>query len=189
EVLLGPDPPEKFAVTVMGRGRKVIGGIFHTDLTPAEVRQVILDGFFPLVPRDAEPQRGTRVGLHEMGLPYVSDPAGTRHLAYFLREHPAQTQALLFNGGVFQPEILRQRVVEALAGWYSTAEHPWQPFVLSNESLDLAVSVGAAHYAWLRHSGGKRIGGGIPRSYYLGVAAGPGAEDRGSRIEDRGSKQ
>jgi molecular chaperone DnaK (HSP70) len=175
EALLGPNPPAQFAVTVMGRGRKVIGGTFHADLTPAEVRQVILDGFFPVVPRDAEPQRGTRVGLHEMGLPYVSDPSVTRHLAQFLREHPAQTQAVLFNGGVFQPEILRQRVIDVLAGWYGTGAQSWQPFVLSNESLDLAVSVGAAHYAWLRHTGGKRIGGGIPRSYYLGIAIGEGA--------------
>src|SRR5207253_1785108 len=26
-----------------------------------------------------------------------------------------------------------------------------------------------AYFAWLRHSGGKRIGGGIPRSYYIQV--------------------
>ena len=33
----------------------------------------------------------------------------------------------------------------------------------------LAVAWGAAHYGWLRHSGGRRIGGGIARSYYVGV--------------------
>ncbi len=30
---------------------------------------------------------------------------------------------------------------------------------------------GAAYYAWLRHSGGKRIGGGIARSYYVAIDA------------------
>jgi hypothetical protein len=35
--------------------------------------------------------------------------------------------------------------------------------------LDLAVAWGAAAYGWLRHSGGKRIGGGIARAYYVGV--------------------
>ena len=87
----------------------------HAALTPADVRQVILDGFFPVVPRDAEPQRGARVGLHEMGLPYVSDPAITRHLALpetarhahvppvAEEERAGRPHAILFNGGVFQP--------------------------------------------------------------------------------------
>ena len=29
--------------------------------------------------------------------------------------------------------------------------------------------MGSAFYGWLRHTGGKRIGGGIPRSYYVGI--------------------
>ena len=71
----------------MGRGRQVIGGSLNAALTPDDVRHTILDGFFPRVLRESEPQRGARVGLHEMGLPYVSDPAITRHLAGFLKKH------------------------------------------------------------------------------------------------------
>ncbi len=108
-----------------------------------------------------------------MGLPYVSDPAITRHLASFLRKHASGNDArptgILFNGGVFQPELLRTRVVEVLRGWFDQPETPWQPLVLTNPSLDLAVAWGAAHFAWLKHSGGRRIGGGIARSYYLGL--------------------
>jgi hypothetical protein len=184
EVLLGPEPPASYTVTVMGRGRKVIGAAQHTALTPPEVRQVLFDGFFPLAPADAEPVRGSRVGLHEMGLPYVSDPAISRHLAAFSKRHarsgshgPDQDrenrppQAVLFNGGVFQPTALRQRLVNVLKHWYDRPAQPWQPLVLTNPSLDLAVAWGAAHYAWLRHTQGRRIGGGIARSYYVGVAA------------------
>jgi molecular chaperone DnaK (HSP70) len=173
ETLLGPQPPTTFSVTVMGRGRAVMGGTQHTTLTPADVRQSIFEGFFPLVPRDAEPVRGPRAGLHEMGLPYVSDPAITRHLAAFLKRHAAgiAPQAILFNGGVFQPQALRDRLLDVLRAWYNTPEHPWQPLVLTNPSLDLAVAWGAAHHAWLKHSGGRRIGGGIARSYYIGVSA------------------
>ena len=43
--------------------------------------------------------------------------------------------------------------------------------MLTTPSLDLAVAWGAAAYAWLRHTGGKRIGGGIARGYYVGVDA------------------
>jgi len=193
EILLGPNPPASFAVTVMGRGRAVIGGALHTSLTADNVRQVLFDGFFPQVPRDAEPQRGARVGLHEMGLPYVSDPAITRHLAAFLKRHIHREthgprpvglapDAILFNGGVFQPVPLQERLLDVMRQWYVTPERHWQPLVLTNPSLDLAVALGAAHYAWLKHTGGRRIGGGIARSYYIGVATG---EDSSATPEKR----
>jgi molecular chaperone DnaK (HSP70) len=174
ETLLVPNPPAQHTVTVVGRGRAVVGGTLHTPLTPADVRRLIFDGFFPQVPRDAEPMRGSRTGLHEMGLPYVNDPAITRHLAAFLKKHtPAGSapQAILFNGGVFQPAALRERLLEVMRPWYHSPAAPWQPLVLTTPSLDLAVAWGAAYYAWLRHTGGRRIGGGIARSYYVGVAA------------------
>jgi len=168
ETLLVPEPPASFTVTVMGRGRQVIGGAQHAQLTPAEVRQIVFDGFLPLVLRESEPQRGARAGLHEMGLPYVSDPAISRHLAAFLKRHGAgePPDAILFNGGVFQPATLRDRILDIMRHWYGLA---WQPLVLTNPSLDLAVAWGAAHYAWLRHTGGRRIGGGSARSYYIAV--------------------
>jgi hypothetical protein len=179
EVLLAPNPPASVPVTVMGRGRLVIGGALTATLTPAEVRSILFDGFFPDAPADAEPARAGRGGLHEMGLPYVHDPAVTRHLASFLKRQlkalPSPgfagegrtIDAILFNGGVFQPAALRERLIDVMRPWYGAA---WQPLVLTTPSLDLAVAWGAASYAWLRHTGGRRIGGGIARSYYVGVS-------------------
>ena len=89
EALLGPNPPAQQTVTVVGRGRSVIGGTLHAPLTPDDVRQVIFDGFFPNVAGGDSAERGAKAGLHEMGLPYVSDPAVTRHLAAFLAASPA----------------------------------------------------------------------------------------------------
>src|SRR5947209_8396628 len=128
-----------------------------------------------------------------MGLPYVTDPAITRHLAAFLKRHlqgpgGGAPDAILFNGGVFQPAALQERLLDVMRHWYDTPGQPWQPLALTNPSLDLAVAIGAAHYAWLKHTGGRRIGGGIARSYYIAVESGPD-EDRGSRMEDRGSKE
>jgi hypothetical protein len=186
EALLSPSPPESVPVTVVGRGRAVIGGTLHTTLNEAEVHQVIVEGFFPASPFDADPARGARSGLHEMGLPYVSDPAITRHLSSFLRQQFSGSEkqsapvAILFNGGVFQPASLREHLVSVLRSWFSNKEQPWEPLVLSNPSLEQAVARGAAYYGWLRHTGGKRIGGGIARSYYVGVegvsTGGPEAE-------------
>jgi DNA-K related protein/Hsp70 protein len=185
ETLLGPNAPASQAVTVVGRGRSVIGGTQTTQLTPNDVKRVIFDGFFPHVPVDAEPARGARTGLHEMGLPYVSDPAITKHLASFLKQQTkagesAAPTAILFNGGVFQPVSLQKRLVEVLHGWFDKPGQPWTPLVLTNPSLDLAVAWGAAYFGWLRHSGGRRIGGGIARSYYVAVdsSAAPTKADR-----------
>jgi hypothetical protein len=114
-----------------------------------------------------------------MGLPYVSDPGITRHLAGFLHAQSAGAarppDALLFNGGVFQPAVLRERVVDVMRKWYGG---DWQPLVLTNPSLDLAVAWGAAYYGWLRQTGGRRIGGGIARSYYIAVNADAPADAR-----------
>jgi actin-like ATPase involved in cell morphogenesis len=179
ETLLAPDPPASVPVTVMGRGRLVVGGTVTATLTTAEIRSILFDGFFPETPAEAEPSRAGKAGLHEMGLPYVHDPAVTRHLAAFLKRHlishPSPTKpgeagpdAILFNGGVFQPAALRDRLVQVMRPWY---RRDWRPLILTTPSLDLAVAWGAASYAWLRHTGGRRIGGGIARSYYVGVAA------------------
>ncbi|MGL6095283.1 MAG: Hsp70 family protein, partial [Fimbriiglobus sp.] len=87
EALLGPSPPASFPVTVVGRGRSVIGGTVSVDVTAADVTAALFDGFFPHVPFESEPLRANRAGLQEMGLPYVADAAITKHLAAFLRQH------------------------------------------------------------------------------------------------------
>jgi len=174
EQLLEPNGPPSMSVAIQGRGRSVIGGSLHMSITPDEVKRAIFDGFFPQVERTAEPGRSARAGLQEMGLPYVGDPAVTKHLAAFLNKQLPDGEvpdAILFNGGVFQPSILRDRLIDVMRPWYDRPGQPWQPLLLANPSLNLAVAWGAVYFGWLKHSGGKRIGGGIPRSYYIGVDA------------------
>ncbi|MGL6073575.1 MAG: Hsp70 family protein [Fimbriiglobus sp.] len=181
ETMLSPNPPAEYVVTVMGRGRSVIASSISIPITREDVQTAMLDGFFPLVGRDAEPSRAARAGLQEMGLPYVADPAVTKHLAEFLRQHltqPTDTiDAILFNGGVFTAQALRDRLIEVMRPWFTRPEKPWNPLILTSPSLDLAVAWGAAYAGWLKQSGGRRIGGGIPRSYYLGVEAANRPED------------
>src|SRR5205823_14061426 len=50
ETLLGPSPPASFTVTVMGRGRQVVGGTQHTPIAASDVRQIIFEGFLPQSP-------------------------------------------------------------------------------------------------------------------------------------------
>lgn len=181
ETMLSPNPPAEYPVTVVGRGRSVVGGTISIAITPADVNAALLDGFFPLVPFNADPNRTARAGLQEMGLPYVADPAVTKHLAAFLRQHLTDESdtidAILFNGGVFTPKALRDRLIDVMRHWFEQPgfdkpSHAWKPLILNSPSLDLAVAWGAAYLAWLKQSGGRRIGGGIPRSYYLGIDGG-----------------
>src|SRR6516165_7270841 len=123
---------------------------------------VVLDGFFPRVGRAESPTRGAKVGLQEFGLPFVADPAIPKHLAAFLRRHraeaigqggftpderPARPDAIVFNGGALTPEVVRDRIVQVVTGWFGDDPGAaYAPRVLTNDSLDLAVAHGAAYY-------------------------------------------
>jgi len=178
ERLLGDAAPAETPITIMGRGRAVVSASLSTTLSHGEVTTTICDGFLPFVPFEAEPQRtrpGTG-GLHEMGLPFVADPAITAHLAGFLRQHGVSAgrppEAILFNGGVFTPGLLRERLIGVMKSWFDRPDRPWVPIVLTTPSLDLAVALGASYYGRQRRVGGRRILGGLARSYYVGVATG-----------------
>jgi molecular chaperone DnaK (HSP70) len=170
-------------VTVLGRGSKVIAGTIKGELSRAEVERVLIDGFFPECPPDAEPVRQRAVGFQELGLPYASDPAVTKHLASFLhrQSEPLAERtrgrgkktvtgltAVLYNGGVYKGEPLRERVTELLNRW-GKAGGGGPVKVLPSADLDLAVARGAAYYGMVRRGKGVRIRGGTARVYYVGV--------------------
>ncbi len=168
-------------VTVVGRGRSVIGGTIKSELARADVERVLIEGFFPKCGRDAVPQRTRAAGLQELGLPYASDAGVTRHMAQFLQRHAemlkervakrgrkksaAHPTAILFNGGVFKAESLRNRVVEVVGSWAGDSGVKQ----LQGNDLDLAVARGAAYYGMVRRGKGVRIRGGAARCYYVGV--------------------
>ncbi len=174
ERLFEESPPEKVPLTVMGRGSKVIGGSLRTELTRADAASCLVDGFFPISLLEQNPVTSGRVGLREWGLPYVQDPAITRHLSQFLRHHagtledgsPAvpRPDAVLFNGGAMKPVAFRGRILDVLKHWFGGA-----PVELAGTSLDLAVAIGAAAYGAVRRGTGMRIGGGLGRAYYVGI--------------------
>jgi molecular chaperone DnaK (HSP70) len=172
EALFSDPKKQTGAVTVLGRGSRVVGGSIKTELKRELLRSTLLDGFLPRCAADDQPERSRRIGLTEIGLPYASDPAITRHLARFLRQQASSLHtgaatvlpsAVLFNGGVFKAAELRERLLEILSGW---AGYPVPE--LESSDLDLAVARGAAYYGLARGGEGIRIRGGVGRSYYIG---------------------
>jgi molecular chaperone DnaK (HSP70) len=168
EQLLGDPTLASRPITVQSRGAKLIGGTLRAELGRAEVEELVLEGFLPLVAHDARPARA-RAGLHEFGLPYAADAAITRHLAAFLARHGnPHIDAVLFNGGAMKPELVRRRVLEQLGAWQEGAA----PRELAGAEPDLAVARGAAYYGLVRRGAGARIRGGAARAFYVGVHGG-----------------
>jgi molecular chaperone DnaK (HSP70) len=166
ERMLNNPAIEKVEITVLGAGSSIIGGTLRTEITRAEALELALDGFLPRCALSDRPSDDKRSIFRELGLPYVSDPAVTKHLAAFLAgAGDVKPDAILFNGGFFIPEILRQRVADVLESWYGK-----RPIIFENRDLDLAVAVGAAYYANAKSTGtGVLVRGGLPRAYFIGV--------------------
>jgi hypothetical protein len=171
ETLLPEAGPKKHPVSVLGRGSKLIGGTVTVDVERKAAAELLLEGFFPRVALGDKPARRRQSGFQEIGLPFESDTAVTRHLAAFLSAHgdgntAVQPTHVLFNGGVFKAAPFRQRLMDVLSDWAPDA--PAQ--VLTGEQdLDHAVARGAAYYGWAKLHGGVRIRGGTARSYYVGI--------------------
>ncbi|HEY3861785.1 MAG TPA: Hsp70 family protein [Verrucomicrobiae bacterium] len=170
ESLLGPEAPARHGISVAAEGSRLMGGTLSAEIGRAEAEGLILDGFFPRCAIDEAPRRAARTALQELGLPYAQDPAITRHLAAFLRQHAAlpRPDAILFNGGVFNSPQAGRRLLEVVSSWWPDAP-PMRE--LAHQSLELAVARGAACHGLARRGLGRRIGGGAAHALYVGLAA------------------
>jgi len=173
EALLTADGPKKHPISILGRGSKLIGGTVTVEVDRKTVASLLLDGFLPACGLTDRPERRRMSGFQEIGLPFDADTAITRHLAAFLQMHEADAGKtaipthVLFNGGVFKSEMLRDRLLETVASWGGKNQ---QPRLLEGaQDLDHAVARGAACYGWAKQRGGLRIRGGTARSYYVGI--------------------
>lgn len=172
--------PRDLPITLLGRGTGLVGGTLRGKVSGEQVRNLLLDGFFPVVGVEESPVRQRRAALMEVGLNYASDPAVTKHLAQFLRQAASGGRAegfarpthLLLNGGVLQADALEARIFEVLNRWLTEASAPAvTELVNDSKQRDLmhAVAEGAAYYGLARSGQGVRIRGGVPRTYYVGI--------------------
>ncbi|MFO0554908.1 MAG: Hsp70 family protein [Polyangiaceae bacterium] len=170
ESLFSADAPAAVKVSLLGRGSQLLGGLKSVSLTRERAERVVLEGFFPLVEREAKPQRN-RTALVAFGLPYERDTAVTRHVAAFVSRHlpaGAQVDAVLLNGGVFRAHALAARLVECVGSWQSDL-----PITLDAVDPDTAVAIGAVAYGLAVSGAGSRIGGGSPKSFFIGTGRSP----------------
>ncbi|CAN7640744.1 hsp70 family protein [Pseudorhodoferax sp. LjRoot39] len=172
ERLLAPNGPVETTVTLQGGGSRLIGGARSATLTRADLDRLLVEGFFPQVAADAQPQRA-RSALVEFGLPYAVDAAVTRHIAAFLqRQGGALPDTVLLNGGVFHAQVLRERLLATLRSWQPAGAPPMR--LLDAPQLDAAVARGAVAYAMARAGSAPRIRSAAARAYYLVLEDGQG---------------
>ncbi|NBY02346.1 MAG: Hsp70 family protein [Planctomycetes bacterium] len=180
EKLLADTSIKSWPITILGRGSKMISGTIKCELERSLLEKVLLEGFFPICDKDAQPSAQTGYGFQEIGLPYAADAAITKHLANFLVKHQkaieqkssqrkdsknsSNVNVVLFNGGVFKSHLLRQRILDNLESWGKT-----QIKMLAHQDLDLSVAIGAASFGIAKRGKGIRIRGGAPRTYYIGI--------------------
>jgi hypothetical protein len=184
EKLLDPaNKKDEAPVTILGKGTGLVGGSIKAKLQRADLERLLTDGFLPAVSSHDMPARQRRAGLQEIGLPYAADAAMTRHMARFLRQQASNAEHgevrrgpsglschthILFNGGVLNAGMIRERILSVLNSWLAEEKlPPVKP--LSGEDLMHAVSRGAAYYGLARRGRGVRIRGGVPRTYYVGI--------------------
>ncbi|KOO03628.1 Hsp70 family protein [Vibrio nereis] len=176
ESLLSSDAPEEVKITMLGSGSKLLGGTKSIGLSKEEVHQIALDGFFPLSDFSDTPDK-RRSAVVEFGLPYVADPAVSKHVAEFLNLHqqvsysalnqedtskPAIPVGLLLNGGVFNSDLVTSRITSLLGNWRGAPVT-----VLDNPHPDWSVALGAVAFGKARRGAQLKIGGGAARSYFL----------------------
>ena len=171
-------------MTVLGRGSRVIGGTHQGRADAAtEVEKVLVDGFFPTAPPTPSRSGSGRSACRNWACPTPADPAvtqapglvpapqrrgaGRAHAGKRGKKKAPQPTAVLFNGGVFKAEPLRERLVEVLNEWAKASGGTVKE--LPGADLDLAVARGAAYYGLVRRGKGVRIRGGTARAYYVGV--------------------
>ncbi|MGY5513061.1 Hsp70 family protein [Vibrio antiquarius] len=176
ENLLSASAPDEVKITMLGSGSKLLGGTKSIALSKQEVHQIALDGFFPLSDFSEVPDK-RRSAVVEFGLPYVADPAVSKHVAEFLTQHQQVSRAalgieddkqnaipvgVLLNGGVFNSDLVTERVTALLSDWRGAPVT-----VLDNPHPDWSVALGAVAFGKARRGAQLKIGGGAARSYFL----------------------
>ncbi len=172
EALLAAGGPDSHPVAVLGRGSRLIGGTVSVEVD-AEERGGPAGG--RLLParrprRAAGPAAGVR-------LPGARPAVRVRHGRHpapgrvprrsTAKAGPARPTHVLFNGGVFKAEALRER---AAGGARPLVPGRGRRVALeAAPDLDHAVARGAAYYGWVKQGGGVRIRGGTARAYYVGI--------------------
>ncbi len=156
---------DQYFLTVAGESSRLLGDTVTLTVCGGQMRQMILEDFFPRVSANEKQIFQEVSGLRQWGLPYPRESAVTRHLRSFLQGQ--EVDGILYAGGSLCPQLIRNRLTEVVSSWQPgrTCE------VLETRDLNLAISKGATLFAHCWQKKQLLMEGGYPRSVYLSVEA------------------
>ena len=172
---------ESVEVVLLSQGSSIIGNSRKAVITKESILELLNDGFIPDISVNSSAPT-LKTGLQTMGLPYVSEPALTKHLLQFLRYSYQITKKInpdlkenennilypdkiLFNGGTMIPGMVRDKIKNVVNGWFPDQDIE----ELKSRNLSLAVSYGASYYGRTKLGDGVAVKSGTALSYYLQV--------------------
>jgi hypothetical protein len=192
EKLLNDPNLKSVEITVLGSGSALIGKSLKTEILREEVLELALEGFLPFSQRGEAPKEEKRSLFRELGLPYVTDPAVTRHLNAFLerrgtgaRRHSFQRRLLHSRDSARARGGRGGPVVRPAAG------DPGKQRARSRRGARRGVLLVRAVTG-----SGVLVRGGLPRTYFIGLGEArdgkfsavclvPRGAEEGAAIEDR----
>lgn len=158
---------ESVDIVLAGSGSSLFASSMNVTLNKSDVNNLLLDGFFVPCEKGVKATKKRQIGFRQVGLDYAFDPAILRHLSEFLSNQDGGfllPDYILFNGSMFQAEVLKNKIMEGLKSWGCDDLK-----VLEGNQFTLAVSKGASYFSALSDGGGIRIKASLPFSYYIAV--------------------
>ncbi len=136
--------------------------------------------FFRVVAASERPLLRPRAGLTQVGLPYASDAAITKHLAAFLTRHCLRRAArqrdrrASAHGDPVQRRRVQGRALARARDRHAERLARATRFGQGARAAGRRPGIwpspgGAAYYGLVRHGRGLRIRGGTARAYYVGI--------------------
>ena len=170
EILFGDEAPQKAPLFIESKGSSLIGRSIRYELSRGEVQELLLNGFFPLIPFEEQVEEQRLSAIAKFGLPYAKDARITAHLANFFNEscHGTLPTKVLFNGGTMKSPSFQKRILEQLNLWAEKQKAPYIE-ILEGADFDFAVSKGAVYFGWTKEKHGIRVKTGTSRNYFLGI--------------------
>ncbi|MCO4784112.1 MAG: Hsp70 family protein [Candidatus Cloacimonetes bacterium] len=154
-------------IVLAGSGSSLFASSMTVTLQKTDVNELLLDGFFTPCEKGEKANKKRQMGFRKVGLDYAFDPSILRHLSEFLSNQEGGfllPDYILFNGSMFQAEILKEKIIDGLKSWGCENLK-----VLEGNEFTLAVSQGASYFSSLSDGGGIRIKASLPFSYYIAV--------------------
>jgi molecular chaperone DnaK (HSP70) len=159
EQILSDMPSEEVDFNIPTDGSDIFAENISVSILSKEIIQLLINGFFPKIEK-IKSLPISKVGLRSFGLAYESNPAITYHLLSFIEKR--KIHAILCTGGTLTPKFLQihlKKIINDAQGF--------EPLLLPNNDLFLAVATGAALFQNEKISGIHEIKTGYPANLYL----------------------